>query len=153
MKLIPAILGAGFAAGLGDIAYACIHYNLVYGTPPEVILQSVAAGVVGKNAAAQGGWGTAAMGLAAHFVLALIMAAVFIVVAQLLPPLKRFWQISGPFYGLGLMFLMNMVIVPMSAAGGPGELPKGEFLYGAIFAHTILVGLVIAWFANRVRKG
>lgn len=152
MKLVPAILGAGFFAGLGDIAYACIHYNIVYGTPPEVILQSVAAGLVGKEAASQGGWGTAAMGLAAHFVIALVMAAVFILAAYVLPPVKRFWQISGPLYGVALMFVMNMLVVPMSAAGGPGELPKGEFLYGAIFAHTILVGLVIGWFASRVRK-
>lgn len=152
MKVIPAVLGAGFVAGLGDIAYACIHYKIASDLEPEKVLQAVAAGVVGQNAAGQGGWGTAALGLAAHFAIALIMAAVFIVVAQLLPLLKRFWQITGPLYGLGLMFLMNMVIVPMSAAGGPGDLPKGEFLYGAIFAHTILVGLVIAWFASRVRN-
>jgi len=152
MKLVPAILGAGFVAGLGDIAYACIHYKVARNIEPEAILQSIAAGLVGQDAASQGGWSTAGMGLAAHFVIALVMAAVFILVAQLLPPIKRFWQISGPLYGLSLMFLMNTVIVPMSAAGGPGELPKGEFLYGAIFAHTILVGLVIGWFANRVRK-
>jgi hypothetical protein len=42
------------------------------------------------------------------------------------------------------MFVMNYLVVPMSQVGGPGKLPEGQFLYGAIFAHVILVGLVIA---------
>lgn len=151
MKAITAIIAGGLVAGAADITYACVHYNLVYGTPPERIFQSVAAGLIGKDAATAGGWNTAALGLGAHMVIALIMAAAFVIVSMLLPPMRKLWSITGPLYGLGLMFLMNFVVVPMSAAGGPPGLPQGQFLYGAIFAHTILVGLPIAWFANRVR--
>lgn len=152
MKLVPAILLGGLIAGAADIAYACIHYNVVYGTPPERILQSVAAGLVGKEAANAGGWGTAALGLGAHMVIALLMALAYNMAAQVVPLLKRMWSLAGPLYGLALMFVMNLVVVPMSAAGGPAALPEGQFLYGAIFAHTVLVGLPIAWFASRVRN-
>lgn len=152
MKAIAAILAGGFVAGAADITYACVHYNLVYGTLPERIFQSVAAGLIGKDAANAGGWGTAALGLGAHMAIALIMAAAFVLVSMAVPLIRKLWSITGPLYGLGLMFLMNFVVVPMSAAGGPAQLPKGEFLYGAIFAHTILVGLPIAWFAARLKR-
>jgi uncharacterized membrane protein YagU involved in acid resistance len=152
MKLSTAILLGGLIAGAADIAYACIHYNVVYGTPPERILQSVAAGLIGKEAANAGGWGTAALGLAAHMVIALLMALAYNMAAQVVPLLRRMWSLTGPVYGFALMLLMNLVVVPMSAAGGPAALPEGQFLYGAIFAHTLLVGLVIAWFASRVKQ-
>lgn len=151
MKLLTAILIGGAIAGAADIAYACIHYNLVYGTPPERIFQSVAAGLVGKEAANAGGWGTAALGLAAHFALTTLMALVFNLAAMALRPLARLWYIAGPLYGITIMFVMNYLVVPLSAAGGPAQLPPGQFLYGAIFAHTVLVGLPIAWLASRVR--
>ena len=40
---------------------------------------------------------------------------------------------------------MDCLVVPdVEGPRGPGRLPEGQFLYGAIFAHIILVGLVIA---------
>jgi uncharacterized membrane protein YagU involved in acid resistance len=150
MKFATAILLGGLIAGAADIIYAMTHYNLVYGTPPERILQSVAAGLLGGEQARAGGWNTAAIGLAAHMVLALIMALIFNIAAKFVRPLASLWYVTGPLYGIAIMFVMNYLVVPNSAAGGPAQLPEGQFLYGAIFAHTILVGLPIAWFANRV---
>jgi len=150
MKILIAILLGGLAAGAGDILYAIIHYNLVYQTPPERILQSVAAGLLGTEDARAGGWNTAAIGLGAHFVLTTIMAAAFVLASLPVPLLLRLWWIAGPVYGIGLMFVMNYLVVPMSRVGGPGKLPEGQFLYGAIFAHAILVGLAIALVARVV---
>jgi uncharacterized membrane protein YagU involved in acid resistance len=144
MKVLAAILIGGLLAGAGDIAYAALHYNLVYQTPPQRIFQSVAAGLLGSEAAQSGGWNTASLGLAAHFALTIIMAAVFVVASLMVPLLRKLWWITGPVYGLALLFVMNYLVVPMSRVGGPGKLPEGQFLYGAIFAHVILVGLVIA---------
>lgn len=144
MKMLAAILTGGLLAGIGDITYAALHYNIVYQTPPERIFQSVAAGLLGSEAARAGGWNTAALGLAAHFALTTIMAAVFVLASLVVPLLRKLWWITGPVYGLALMFVMNYLVVPMSKVGGPGKLPEGQFLYGAVFAHVILVGLVIA---------
>jgi hypothetical protein len=76
------------------------------------------------------------------------MAAAFVVVSLVVPALRKFWFVAGPVYGAALLFAMNYVVVPMSKVGGPGKLPEGQFLYGAIFAHVILVGLAIALMAR-----
>jgi hypothetical protein len=152
MKLMPAILIGGALAGLGDITYAIIHYGMPPANlPAERVLQSVAAGLVGPEQARAGGWGTAALGLTAHFSIAIIMAAVFNAAALFVPLLKKLWFVTGPLYGLGLLFVMNYVVVPYSATGRSAALPQGDYLYGAIFAHVVLVGLVIAFFASRVK--
>jgi hypothetical protein len=148
MRITLAILLGGLIAGAGDIIYACVHYNLVYGTPPQRILQSVAAGVMGTEAARAGGWTSAGIGLAAHFFLTTMMAAAFVLASVYVPLLRRWWWLAGPAYGFGLLFVMNLIIVPMSAARLPPRLPDGQFLYGAIFAHMLLVGLVIALFTR-----
>jgi hypothetical protein len=153
MKVILAILLGGLIAGIGDIAYACIHYNLVYGTPPQRIFQSVAAGVMGPEAARAGGWTSASIGLAAHFFLTTMMAAAFVLASFVAPLLRRWWWITGPIYGVGILFIMNLIIVPMSAANLPPRLPEGQFLYGGIFAHILLVGLVIAGIARLILGG
>lgn len=113
-------------------------------------MQSVAAGLLGPEDARAGGWNTAMIGLAAHFAIAIIMAAAFVLASLVFPLLRRLWWIAGPAYGAGLLFVMNYLVVPMSRTGRPAALPAGEFLYGAIFAHVILVGLVIAAVARFV---
>jgi hypothetical protein len=150
MRVTSAILLGGIVAGVGDILYAIIHYNLVYQTPPERILQSVAAGLLGPDEARAGGWATAAIGLAAHFVITTGMAATFVLASVVAPVLRRLWWIAGPVFGIVAMLVMNFVIVPMSRAGTPGQLPEGQFLYGAIFAHVVLVGLPIALIARTI---
>ena len=150
MKVVLAILLGGLVAGAGDIIYACVHYNLVYGTPPQRILQAVAAGVMGTEAARAGGWTSAGIGLGAHFFLTTMMGVAFVLASLFAPQLRRAWLITGPVYGVGLMFVMNFIVVPMSAARLPARLPDGQFLYGAIFAHAFLVGLVIAAAARLV---
>jgi uncharacterized membrane protein YagU involved in acid resistance len=150
MKVLSAILIGGLLAGIGDILYAIIHYNIVYQTPPERILQSVAAGLLGQEAARAGGWSTAAIGLAAHLMITIGMAAVFVLASLVLPVLRRLGFVSGPVFGIICMFAMNFVIVPMSRAGVPAQLPAGQFLYGAILAHIVLVGLAIALTARAV---
>ncbi len=137
-----AILTGGLIAGALDITYACTHYALVFGTPPMRIFQSVAAGALGREAAVGGGWGTAALGLALHFAIALIMALVFVTIAQRVRVLLRLWPITALVYGLLLYAVMNYVVVPNSAAGGGGP-PEGQFFWGALFAHIALVATPI----------
>lgn len=136
-----AILTGGLIAGALDITYACTHYALVFGTPPMRILQSVAAGALGREAAVGGGWGTAAVGLALHFVITLIMALVFVTIAQRVRVLLRLWPITALVYGLLLYVVMNYVVVPNSAANGSP--PEGQFFWGALFAHIALVATPI----------
>lgn len=154
MKLWKPILVAALIAGVLDLVYAVIHIGGYYNMQPMQIFQSIARGVLGP-ATTEGGWGSASLGLFLEFVLTAIMAAVYIIPAQWITDLRRFWWLLGPCYGIVVMVVMYVVVLPLSAVHGGSALPDGprgpdgrvtdhQMLYGTIFAHTILVGLVIS---------
>lgn len=174
MKIILAILLGGLAAGALDILYAFVVYGpLSYGVAPERVLQSVAAGLIGRDASRAGGMETAALGLGLHFLIATLMAAVYVLLATRVAMLTRQAVLWGLVYGLILYVAMNYVVVPLSAAGANGHFASsfgeaserlsasfsevrgggGEdypwMLWGTIFTHTVLVGLPIALIAKR----
>ena len=97
-RLAPVVLG-GAAAGALDIAYAIVFWWFRNRVPPVRILQSVAAGLLGRPAYA-GGLPTAILGLALHFLIALCAAAVFSLAAGSWPLLRRRPLASGAVYGL-----------------------------------------------------
>ncbi len=172
MKIVWAILLGGLAAGALDILYAFIVYGpLSYGITPQQVLQSVAAGWIGREASRAGGMEAAFLGLGTHFMIATLMAAIYVLVALRIAALTRQAVLSGLLYGLSLYVAMNYVVVPLSAAatgafatpseiaprlqesfnevrGGGGE-QYPWMLAGTIFTHTVLVGLPIALIAKR----
>lgn len=173
-KVVTAILLGGFVAGALDITYAFIIYGpLSYGLTPEGVLQSVAAGWIGSEAARAGGLGTAALGLGTHFFIATVMAAAFVLAASRMPMLRKSAILWGVVYGLILYVAMNYVVAPLSAAGAAGHFPAsfGEaierlrtafsairprydanypwMIPGTILTHTVLVGIPIAILAKR----
>jgi hypothetical protein len=172
MKIIWAILPGGFLAGAFDILYAFAVYGpLSYGVTPEQVLQSVAAGWIGREASRAGGMGTAALGLATHFMLAAVMAAIYVLAATRVAALTKSALLWGFVYGLILYVAMNYVVVPLSAAaaghfatasevgprlqdsfskvrgGGGADYPW--LIWGTLFTHTVLVGIPIALCAKR----
>lgn len=176
MKVMSAILIGGLAAGVLDILYAFVVYGpLSYGLSPVDVLHSVAAGWIGRDAARDGGVTTAALGLGSHFLIAGIMAAVYVVAATRLKALTERAVLGGLVYGLLLYVAMNYVVAPLSAAGANGHFaasaeeawqrlqsafsavrPRYDadfpwMIPGTIFTHTVLVGLPIALAAKRVR--
>lgn len=139
------IVIAGLSAATLDLLYA-IGFWALEGVPATRILQSVAAGVLGK-ASFSGGLATAALGLVLHGVIAVAMAAAYFLVARRLPLLvQRPWA-CGALYGLGLYAAMQYVVVPLSAAPGGGA-PNATWIACSVAAHVLLVGLPIAWFAR-----
>jgi hypothetical protein len=140
------ILLGGIAAGTLDIIFACTFWALKAGVSPERILQSVAAGVLGKPSFS-GGSGTAALGLTLHYLIALAMSMGYYVVAK---QWSLLWQrpwLCGALYGLVLYVMMNYIVVPLSAAGPGSKDPLWIAL--SIMAHVLLVGLPIAVFTRR----
>jgi hypothetical protein len=148
MKLLRPILIGGIAAGALDIVYACTHFGMTLGVSPVRVCQTVASGILGKEAARAGGLETAALGLGLHFIMATMMAAFFVVLASRISLLTRYAWITGPVYGLGLYYVMNYIVLPMSNAAQNG-LPQGQYLVGALFTHLFFVGLPIALIAKR----
>ena len=93
--------------------------------------------------------------MALEFLLAAIMAAIYMVAATRISDLRRFWWQLGPCYGIVVMVVMYTVVLPLSAVHGSGALPDGprgpdgkitdhQMLYGTILVHMFIVGLVIA---------
>ena len=76
-------------AGTFDITYAITFSYFRSGVSPERLLQSVAAGAFGRDAAFAGGAATAAAGLGFHYVIAFTITAIFFAAAARLPWLTR----------------------------------------------------------------
>jgi hypothetical protein len=145
MPVPRALLRGGLIVGLLDILDAFIFFGL-RGAQPVRILQSIAAGLLGRSAF-QGGAATAALGLALHFFIAFAIVAIFFAMARAVPFLTRRPFLTGPLYGLLAYFVMNLVVLPLSASGG-GGIPAGAVLTNGLLIHAFGVGLPAALFAR-----
>lgn len=177
MRMLWGILLGGLVAGALDLVYAFVVYGpLSYGLTPQEVLQSVASGWLGRDAARAGGLESATLGFASHFLIATLMAAVYVVAAQRFRVLTDKAILWGFIYGLILYVAMNYVVAPLSAAGGGGQFPAsvGEIVArlresfsgfhpdwdprfpwmipATILTHTVLVGIPIALVAKRFAR-
>jgi hypothetical protein len=130
----------GIAVGVLDLLDAFVFYGLK-GVSPIRILQSIAAGLLGR-ASFQGGFGAAALGLFLHFLIAFVIVAIYFAAARVIPLLTRRPFLFGPLYGLVAYGVMNYVVLPLSAAGGSH--PAGAALTNGLLIHAFGVGLPAA---------
>jgi hypothetical protein len=76
------------------------------------------------------------------------MAVAYYLVARRWPLLWQRAALCGAAYGLLLYGIMNYVVVPLSAAGGPGS--RNPLWVGlSILVHVGLIGVPIALFTRR----
>ena len=143
------MLAGGVIAGTLDIVYACVFWAMKGNVPVERILQSVAAGLLGK-ASFEGGAATAALGLTLHYFIALTMSLVYYLASARLPLLWQRPVLCGVGYGLLLYVIMNCVVVPLSAAGPGSRDPLWIALSVAV--HALLIGIPIALLVRRARE-
>lgn len=140
-----AVYGGLLAGGL-DLAAAIIS-GFVRGTAAQTIMQSIASGALGR-AAFSGGMATAALGVALHFAIMLIIAAVFVTASHRLRwPARQPW-FSGPAYGIAVYCVMSLIVVPLSAAPFTISHEPMQVVQGVLI-HILCVGLPIAWLAGR----
>ena len=140
------ILLAWIVAGTLDVTAACTYYPLTANVTAKQILHGIASGVLGAHAF-QGGNATAALGLALHYVIALIWTLVFYVGARNLPLLRRRPLIVGPVYGTFVWVVMNLVVLPLSnVAHRPLRLQPS--IIGAVIL-MICIGTPIATIIGR----
>lgn len=136
-----AVVVGGLVAGLIDITYA-ITFSALRGVAPSRLLQSVASGLLGSEAY-QGGMITAALGFVLHFVLMMIIAAIFYVVAARWRFLVGRPVLWGGLYGFGVFWVMNLVVLPLSAF--PSEVKfRPLWLATSLIVHAFGIGVPIA---------
>lgn len=110
-EALTSILIGGLVAGTLDIGAA----TLISGAPPGRVLQFIAGGLIGKQAAFGGGTATMALGLVLQWLMSLIIAGVFVGASLPLPQLRQHWALAGLAYGLPVFLVMEFVVVPLSA--------------------------------------
>jgi len=146
-RALSSVVLGGLVAGAFDITYAIVFSYLRRGVPPSRVLQSVASGLLGP-AAYDGGTPTAALGLALHFGIALVAAAVYVFASQYLAILVRRPVLAGAAYGVAIYAFMNLVVIPLSRIG-PKPAPPFVVLASGLLVHMFLIGVPIALAARR----
>jgi uncharacterized membrane protein YagU involved in acid resistance len=148
-----AVVLGGLAAGVIDMTYACTFWAIKSGVRPSRIFQSVAAGLLGRQAAVAGGAPTAALGLALHFFIALTVAFVYYTAARYAEALWRRPWASGSLYGVAVFGVMHYIVVPLSAAGG--GVPPFDLLWDglSIVVHAFGIGVPVAFGTRAALQG
>jgi hypothetical protein len=131
----------GLVAGAIDITYA-LTFSAMRGVAPTRLLQSVASGLLG-TAAYQGGTATAVLGFVVHFVLMMIIAAIFYFASTRMRFLVARPILWGGLYGFGVFWVMNLVVLPLSAF--PSEVKfRALWVSTSLVVHAFGIGVPIA---------
>jgi hypothetical protein len=142
---LRAVLLGGLTAGALDLIYAFSVYG-ARGIAPQRILHSIASGWLG-DAAYRGGMASAMLGVLSHFGITCLAATCYVLVIQRNRNLGVHPVLSGVLFGAVMFVVMNYVVVPLSAA--VTRPPRGVFFFLGLAVHMVLVGIPIAWFAQR----
>jgi len=137
---------AGVVGATCDITYAILYYGWK-GISAERILQTVASGLLGK-ASYDGGWPAAALGLACHYAIVIVAAAVFYAVARRWAWLRSEPVTAGLAFGVAVYAFMNFVVLPLSAYPFPLRFPLLTTATG-LLVHMVGVGLPISLITRR----
>ena len=152
-RAVRAILGGGLLGGFWDITFACGVSAILRGVTPIRVGQSVASGLLGREAALAGGVPVGILGLVLHFVMTTIMASIYYGAATRIPLLVKRAVPCGLAYGLGIYLTMNYVVLPLSAIGKVGGQGPLYIVIPEILVHMFGVGLTIALFTRRALRG
>jgi hypothetical protein len=140
-RTLKAVLYAWLLAGTLDISAAVTYYPLTSGVKVLTLLQGIASGVLGQNAFT-GGLDTAALGLALHYLIALIWTLIFLVVVRGVNTLVANRFLIGMAYGVVVWIVMNMIVLPLSRVR-QGPFNARQAIIGAVIL-MFCIGLPIA---------
>ncbi|HEU0207661.1 MAG TPA: hypothetical protein VFQ78_01650 [Candidatus Udaeobacter sp.] len=111
--------------------------------------QGIASGLLGAKSY-QGGLATAALGLAIHFCIALVVVTSFYLASRKLRFLTKRPFVSGVAYGIGVYLVMYWIVLPAAFSTFRHRLAN-EFIELAI--HICLIGLPTAFIVRRYSEG
>ena len=145
--LRPIALG-GLIIGTADvIIYHWFVSGILGGYPLMTVYQYIASGALGESAFA-GGIATALLGVLFHFIISFVVAGVFILSANRISLLRRNPIVGSLLYGFGVFIVMNMLVIPLSAAP-PLPVPTTPQLIVNILDHILVIGLPLGILVQR----
>jgi hypothetical protein len=143
-----ALLAGTLAVGVLDIGHAIVVWWL-RGVAPIRVLQGVAGGLLGREAARAGGLSTALLGAALHLFIAFCVVATYYLASRRLELLRRHAVLCGIAYGVGVYLVMQLVVLPLSALHGGGLGGTPAALLNGFLGHAVFVGLPAALVSRR----
>lgn len=148
-KALQTILWAGLIAGVLDLAAACAVSWLRGGVTPFAVFNYIASGIYGRGAFG-GGTMMAVQGVALHFIIATIWAAVYYLASRRLKFLVTQTITSGVLYGVVVYLFMNFVVIPLSAVARRPVPLSGQII--GVLIIIFCIGLPIAFIVRRFSK-
>jgi hypothetical protein len=139
-----AIVAAGLTVGVLDISSAFVIW-WQRGVGARRGLQGIAAGLLGADSF-DGGWVTAGLGLALHFLVAFVVVSVFYLASRKIEFLTIHPVASGVLYGIGVYIVMYWLVLPTAFPTFRHRL-WNELL--AVAIHISLIGLPCALIVRR----
>lgn len=150
------IVFGGLLVGILDFLDASIFFPLYFGISFVDVWHGPASGILGRETSRAGGVNTALIGIAMHFCVAFSIAAAYYILARLLPVLVRHPIVSGLIFGIVAHFVMQYVVIPLSAIRSFPPWPPIGSLLNSLIGHALLVGLpvalIAAWSAKKSEK-
>jgi hypothetical protein len=139
-----AIVAAGLTVGVLDISSAFVIW-WQRGVGARRGLQGIAARLLGADSF-DGGWVTAGLGLALHFLVAFVVVSVFYLASRKIEFLTIHPVASGVLYGIGVYIVMYWFVLPTAFPTFRHRLGN-ELL--AVAIHISLIGLPCALIVRR----
>lgn len=144
---VRAIATGALIAGVLDAIFAVIAYVFVLRAFSVIgVLQYIASGLLG-TAAFSGGLLTAGLGVAIHFFLAFMFAALYYLASSRFPALRVHAVPFGVAYGAAIWLFMDLIVLPLT--GTPKSPFNGALFSGFLLDHALFVGLPIALATRR----
>jgi len=112
-SLWPTIIKTGLLAGILDIAGALLNHLISGGRNPPGIFKFIASGIFGDNAFTNGKI-MIAWGMLFHFIVAILVTAVYFFIYPKFKFLSKNIVASGLLYGVVVWLVMNLIVLPLS---------------------------------------
>jgi uncharacterized membrane protein len=142
---VRTIFTGALVVGTLDLTDALVFFGL-RGVKPIRIPQSIASGLLGRSSFS-GGIPTALLGVFLHYFIAFGIVATYYVVSRKIAALTRDPVFSGVAYGIVVYCVMNLIVVPLSAAAH-GR-PSPPVFVNGVLIHMLGVGLPTALIVRR----
>jgi hypothetical protein len=145
---IQAALIGGLLAGAIDIGAACVIFH----APPGPVLKSIAAGIVGHDAAKAGGMDIVLLGAFLQAFISVVAAGIYAFASIRLPMLVNQWLICGILFGGACDLFLMQIVGPLA---GLHMSPVGSYYWWAnLIANMLTFGPPIAFVSQRfARRG
>lgn len=137
-----AILLAGVIAATCDMIFACTFNGLRSGVSPERVMQFIASGWIGYDAAKEGGAATAALGFVSHYGILIAAAALYFLALARSQWMRSNPVLCGALYGVCIYAFMHLVVLPLSNA--PALKPNWVGMSADFSMHVLVIGPAIA---------